>query len=276
MEEQGDSALIISPEYEKMLREVTELRNIVIELILEKNDLLYKKKPELLKIYVRCIGVLENKLYELRMEYIRLKYITDMMRINARFNRKVNVKDIEKKADNNWPVSVPKEKEAEEADNDKDDVKEEFDADELKLLYRNIIKLLHPDIGMADSIACEKLLKDAIEAYEYRDIEVLRTIYQALEALGENEIINGHCSDLLSDLEKRIAKLRTERDELESSIKDIRTAFPFDQEKLLTDPKYISKKQKKLETVISTEEEKLEKLKDRLRYFKLKNADLAG
>ncbi len=274
MKEQGDTAIIISPEYEKMLREVTRLRNKVIELVLEKNELLYKKKPELLNIYMSCIGVLENKLYELRMESIRIRYITELMRLNSNLSKKVDVKEIEEKADSFLPVSFPEE-EIEEAP-DQEDVKEEIDPDELKLLYRNVIKLLHPDIGMEDSLACERLLKDAIEAYEYKDIQVLKTIYQALKELGEKELITGHCADLISDLEKRICKLKDERDNLEQSLKDIKGKFPFDQEKLLTDPDRISKKQRKLEKDISAETEKLEKLKDRLRFFKIRNAHLAG
>ena len=274
MKEQGDTAIIISPEYEKMLREVTRLRNKVIELVLEKNELLYKKKPELLNIYMSCIGALENKLYELRMESIRIRYITELMRLNSNLSKKVDVKEIEEKADSFLPVSFPEE-EIEEAP-DQEDVKEEIDPDELKLLYRNVIKLLHPDIGMEDSLACERLLKDAIEAYEYKDIQVLKTIYQALKELGEKELITGHCADLISDLEKRICKLKDERDNLEQSLKDIKGKFPFDQEKLLTDPDRISKKQRKLEKDISAETEKLEKLKDRLRFFKIRNAHLAG
>lgn len=274
MKEQGDTAIIISPEYEKMLHEVTRLRNKVIELVLEKNELLYKKKPELLNIYMSCIGVLENKLYELRMESIRIRYITELMRLNSNLSKKVDVKEIEEKADSFLPVSFPEE-ETEEAP-DQEDVKEEIDQDELKLLYRNVIKLLHPDIGMEDSVACERLLKDAIEAYEYKDIQVLKTIYQALKELGEKELITGHCADLISDLEKRICKLKDERDNLEQSLKDIKGKFPFDQEKLLTDPDRISKKQRKLEKDISAETEKLEKLKDRLRFFKIRNAHFAG
>ena len=275
MKEQGDTAIIISPEYEKMLREVTRLRNKVIELVLEKNELLYKKKPELLNIYMSCIGVLENKLYELRMESIRIRYITELMRLNSNLSKKVDVKEIEEKADSFLPVSLPEEENGEEVP-EQEAVEEEIDPDELKLLYRNVIKLLHPDIGMEDSLACERLLKDAIEAYEYKDVQVLKTIYQALKELGEKELITGHCADLISDLEKRIVKLKDERVNLEQSLKDIKGKFPFDQEKFLTDPDRVSKKQRKLEKDISAETEKLEKLKDRLRFFKIRNAHFAG
>ena len=143
------------------------------------------------------------------------------------------------------------------------------EAEELRLYYRKIIKLLHPDIGAVSAEAGERLLKDAIEAYEYRDIYVLKQISAALEEPeyrkeSETDI------DILMRLRRKKEFLTGKIEILENSIKLIKQEFPFDMEKLLSDPEKLEKRQKKLEKNISAEKEKLERLKNRLRYYKIK------
>ena len=268
-------ALILSPEFEKLINEIKILRTKMVELILQKNELLYTRKPELQEVYIRCIGKLENELDELHMESVRTKYITDMIRIRLQFHREVNIEEIEKKADGQETVFLPGyvmqqiEKEKEERSKTAGTGFSKCEAEELRLYYRRIIKLLHPDIGAVSAEAGERLLKDAIEAYEYRDIYVLKQISAALEEPeyrkeSETDI------DILMRLRRKKEFLTGKIEILENSIKLIKQEFPFDMEKLLSDPEKLEKRQKKLEKNISAEKEKLERLKNRLRYYKIK------
>lgn len=275
MKEQPVTALIISPEFEMLIGRISKLREAIIELILEKNELLYKKKPELQNIYIRCIGRLEDELYNLRMESIRVKYITDLIRINISFSEDVDIKEIEARADAACKPNVTEreisEDNIDEAGAGKTEANE-IDIEELKTLYRKIMKLLHPDIGRVDSSSGERLLKSAIEAYEYMDIQALKNIYDALYEPGGDMLLSAYGNNIFTELENRIETLEKKKTVLENSISLMRSAFPFDKEQFLSDPNKVRHEQKKLETGINSERKKLEKLKDRLRFYKIRSA----
>lgn len=261
-------ALILSPEFERLRNEIKELRTLMVELILEKNELLYKRKPELQEVYSRCIGKYETELNELRMESVRLKYITDIIRIKLQFRREVNIEEIEKKADEQYRIYLPAYVLEQMAREKAQHKFSKCEAEELRLYYRKIIKLLHPDIGAVSAEAGERLLKDAIEAYEYRDVQVL---IQIASALDEPERRSGSEADgdILGSLKKKKEYLSRRVEILERSIGLINQEFPFDMEKLLTDAEKLERRQKKLEKSITAEREKLDRLKDRLRYYKI-------
>lgn len=264
--------LIISPEYERLSKKLRELRAVIIDLILEKNELLYKKKPELINTYVRNVGKLELELSGLREESVRIKYITDMIRIRIQFKKEVDIEAIEKKAYEDRPVIFERTDTVKDIEEKKDDKKiNKYEEEELKLIYRKVIKLLHPDLGADRTPAEERLLRDAIEAYEYRDVQALRSIASALED-SCTDVLYYHEGDILTVLTGKINLLYKRKTELEGSVKQIKSEFPFTYEKFLSDSVKVEKKQKKLESGIRSEQERLEKLKDRLRYYKMKMA----
>lgn len=274
MYENAKYDLIISPEYERLSKKLKELRAVIIDLILEKNELLYKKKPELINTYVRNVGKLELELSGLREESVRIKYITDMIRIRIQFKKEVDIEAIEKKAYEDRPVVYKKTDTVKETEEKKDEKKlNKYEEEELKLIYRKVIKLLHPDLGADRTPAEERLLRDAIEAYEYRDVQALRSIASALEDSG-TDVLYYHEGDVLTVLSTKINLLYKRKTELEGSVKQIKSEFPFTYEKFLSDSVKVEKRQKKLESGIRSEQEKLEKLKDRLRYYKMKIADV--
>ena len=270
METGETGALIISPEYERLVKKLKELRSGIIELILEKNELLYKKKPELINIYLRSVGNLEVELCEIRAEAVRIKYITDVIRIRMQFKREIDIEYIERKAYEEGSVVFKK---IEIPENEREEEKKEkplnkYEEEELKLIYRKVIKLLHPDLGADRTPAEERLLRDAIEAYEYRDVHALRSIALALEDSGTDYKYFRQDEDILTALAGKISVLYKRKEVLDESLKQIKSDFPFNHEQFLSDPVKVEKKQKKLEAGISSEKEKLEKLKDKLRYYK--------
>ena len=270
MNNQAMTSLILSPEFERLTGEIYRLRNIIVELLIEKNELIYKKRPEMQELYVRSIGNLEDELHELKLESIRLKYITDMIRIRIQFRRKVNIDEIEKRADENYAVNFHKSAEHGKSNEKKEDFEpgKIYEDEEIRIIYRRIIKMLHPDIGMVDNDAGEKLLKDAIEAYEYKDIPVLKSIAAALDELGSDTHTPGQGDDIFNALKRKIERLNEKKKSIEDSIKFLKSEFPLNQEQLLSDPVKVSKKQKKLESGISSEKEKVKKLQNKLKDYK--------
>ena len=127
---------------------------------------------------------------------------------------------------------------------------------------------MHPDLGFERTAAEERLLKDAIEAYEYRDVHALRSIALALEDSGTDYRAFRQDEDILTVLAAKICVLYKRKEDLEKSLKQIKTEFPFKYEDFLSQPLKVEKRQRKLEKEIREEKEKLEKLKSKLMYYK--------
>ena len=282
MEECSCTQLIVSPEYLRLLREVEVLRQEVIGLVLERNDLFYRRAPELEECYIRLVGGLENDLSRVRVEAVRIKYIIDVIKLKLKFDSVVDIAEIERNATQSCEKAgaasltsdgnegdtreggKQEENESEGSDH------EDYDHEELRLIYRKIIKALHPDIAGGEPCAGERLLKNAIVAYENRDLQLLKNIEAVLEEIDSSGLAEGKSKDTLSFLGNRIKDLKAKKQEIKESIKEAKKEFPLNQEVFLSDLRKVEKVQRRLETAIEAENGKLEKLQDKLRYYKMK------
>lgn len=282
MEECSCTQLIVSPEYLRLLREVEVLRQEVIGLVLERNDLFYRRAPELEECYIRLVGGLENDLSRVRVEAVRIKYIIDVIKLKLKFDSVVDIAEIERNATQSCEKAgaasltsdgnegdtreggKQEENESEGSDH------EDYDHEELRLIYRKIIKALHPDIAGGEPCAGERLLKNAIVAYENRDLQLLKNIEAVLEEIDSSGLTEGKSKDTLSFLGNRIKDLKAKKQEIKESIKEAKKEFPLNQEVFLSDLRKVENVQRRLETAIEAENGKLEKLQDKLRYYKMK------
>lgn len=283
MEECSCTQLIVSPEYLRLLREVEVLRQEVIGLVLERNDLFYRRAPELEECYIRLVGGLENDLSRVRVETVRIKYIIDVIKLKLKFDSVVDIAEIERNATQSCEkagaASLTSDgNEGGKQESNKDDGGDFEDCDhcdnihqeELRLIYRKIIKALHPDIAGGEPCAGERLLKNAIVAYENRDLQLLKNIEAVLEEIDSSGLAEGKSKDMLSFLGNRIKDLKAKKQEIKESIKEAKKEFPLNQEVFLSDLRKVENVQKRLETAIEAENGKLEKLQDKLRYYKMK------
>ena len=282
MEECSCTQLIVSPEYLRLLREVEALRQEVIGLVLERNDLFYRRAPELEECYIRLVGGLENDLSRVRVETVRIKYIIDVIKLKLKFDSVVDIAEIERNATQSCEKAgaasltsdgnegdtreggKQEENESEGSDH------EDYDHEELRLIYRKIIKALHPDIAGGEPCAGERLVKNAIVAYENRDLQLLKNIEAVLEEIDSSGLVEGKSKDTLSFLGNRIKDLKAKKQEIKESIKEAKKEFPLNQEVFLSDLRKVENVQRRLETAIEAENGKLEKLQDKLRYYKMK------
>lgn len=277
MEGRMCTQLIISPEYLRLLREVEELRQEVIGLVLERNDLIYRKAPELEECYIRLVGGLESDLSRVRVETVRLKYIIDIIKLKLQFDSVVDIAEIEKRATESCEKAGAGQSESKdecddncEAGIDGETDIENIDLEELRIIYRRIIKALHPDIMGGEPCAGERLLKNAIEAYENRDLQLLKNIEEILKEIDGSESAMYESENVLVFLKNRKAELKEKGKCIRENIEAVMRDFPLNQEKFLSDVRRVENRQKKLTTQIEAENGKLEKLQDKLRYYKLK------
>lgn len=128
----------------------------------------------------------------------------------------------------------------------KDEIDDEDPIHELKRLYRQIVKRLHPDVHPNPTEREKDLLNRANKAYKTGDLEEMRRIWEELagteqpeEAFEDTEEGRAHLRELLKKLRKRCAVL-------EKEIHQIKISFPYTMKPLLDDDKALELKHQKL------------------------------
>ncbi len=116
---------------------------------------------------------------------------------------------------------------------------------ELKRLYRYIVKKLHPDANPDATEAELALLNKAQKAYAEGDLETLREI---AEQLDDTEL-----TEKYSDTPEDLIKLRELRDKLAEKvivlmehIDEIKNSFPYNEKDFLADENAVAKRQEEL------------------------------
>ncbi len=113
---------------------------------------------------------------------------------------------------------------------------------ELKRLYRYIVKKLHPD---ANPDATEKeleMLRKAQKAYSEGDLETLREIADQLDDTELTEKYSDTPEDLIKLRELR-AKLAEKVEILMEHIEEIKNSFPYNEKAFLADDEAVAKRQ---------------------------------
>ena len=129
---------------------------------------------------------------------------------------------------------------------DEDETDDEDPIHELKRLYRQIVKRLHPDVHPNPTEREKDLLNRANKAYKTGDLEEMRRIWEELagteqpeEAFADTEEGRAHLRELLKKLRKRCAAL-------EKEIHQIKISFPYTMKPLLDYDKALELKHREL------------------------------
>lgn len=331
-----DTIIPIQSEYEKLLKEMRELRARVIELTAQRDDLLYHICPALQAKYDENIGSVERELLAAQM-YLREKQrIIEILQAQLNRQQKPSMKEAEKKAHEEFRAYEEElKKKAEEArsfrehwENEtqwsrheqesssrkkesqcskygqessagkktgengekeaksssanridpeeesrkrigaSDDVydedfdaeqggEEDFDAEqggrededpihELKRLYRQIVKRLHPDVHPDPTVREKDLLDRANKAYKAGDLEEMRRIWEELAGTEQPEESFEDTEEGRERLCELIKTLRKRCKALEEEIRHIKTSFPYTAKALLDDDKALEMKRQEL------------------------------
>ena len=117
---------------------------------------------------------------------------------------------------------------------------------ELKRLYRQIVKRLHPDVHPNPTERERDLLNRANKAYKEGDVEEMRRIWEELAGTEQTEESFEDTEEGRNRLRELIRTLRKRCKALEEEIRHIKTSFPYTAKALLDDDKALEMKRQEL------------------------------
>lgn len=234
--------IIISPKYEKLIKEVKQLRTKLSELVLELDNLKFVICKEIEMKYMLELDDLEYKVLKAEMEYRRNKRKLEL--IQAKLNRQefVDITAINKQLDIEF---VSFNQQLEEMWKQLDEAMYRrncrslsiAESKELKILYRLIVKKFHPDMNPDVSEKQLQLFQNAVVAYRNGDILAMRLICRLIEDENfEDELLS------VDEYEYRIVELKDNIIACEDEIDHVKNVYPYIMKELLKNSAEVSKK----------------------------------
>ncbi len=120
------------------------------------------------------------------------------------------------------------------------------ETEELKKMYKQIVKKLHPDINPNITEGELKLFNQAVEAYKSGDIQALRSISIMISEISDYE----ETADSINVLKEKINRLKQMITNILNEIAQIKQSFPYNQKELLSNPKKLQERKDELNILL--------------------------
>lgn len=136
--------------------------------------------------------------------------------------------------------------------------------DEMKALYRKIVKVLHPDVNPDITEKENDMLIEATTAYREGDLETLRKIATMIDsgAIGDGETVNEELS--IERLREIVEELKRCVTALQMEIYGIKTSFPYNMKDFLADEQAVAARQMELRNILKETTENIVRLENRI------------
>lgn len=140
------------PDIKKIKESISELKKTLGDFVLERDNLILVVCENIKTAYMLEFGSLEYSLYESYCKYLRLRRKKEMIQAKKNRQEKIILSDIESQLDREF---VEYKKKLEEKisginralERSKMEALSDEEEDEIKKLYRKIVKKLHPDLN---------------------------------------------------------------------------------------------------------------------------------
>lgn len=216
----------VHPEDQALREEIARLRASLTALLLQKDDLLLVQCRRIEAAYLRRFGALELKVYESWCGCLRAKRRAKLIRARQNRREEPDLPQIEAELDRELAVY---QEELEARFQKVAGVMERREGPglsargtkELRELYRQAVKALHPDLHPEEDEARVRTLDQAMRAYRAGDLKTLRTICDALEPPAEAK------KDALEELREEAKRLRGSIRELDRELEEVKAAYPY-------------------------------------------------
>lgn len=134
--------------------------------------------------------------------------------------------------------------------------------DELKQLYRRIVKKLHPDMNPDATEEEKNLLDEAMKAYAEGDLDRIREIAEMLDEEEYGTRFEDN-DEGIAGLKRLLMHLLERKTRLEEMIKNIINSFPYNAREFLKDEQAVQEKRDELNKKIDNLAATIEKLETR-------------
>ena len=248
--------IIPFPDFQKLKEEIEKLRTELSMLVLERDELRFVICKNIEMEYMLKIGGLEYQAYEAECTFLRLKRKVELIQAKKNRQEKVILSVIEDALDHEFLEYQKRLDEQMDKMNDalersKADPLSEEESRELKILYRKVVKALHPDMNPEITDAQARLFDQAVSAYKNGDLPAMRLI---------DEMVGG--GPVLTDQENMAVKLSKEKDRLNSllervkkEIGKIKTEYPYTMKEFLEDSEKLERRREELEKILEQYQE---------------------
>lgn len=253
-EDEGMTGIVIAPEQEGLREEIQRMRNRIVQLLQERDTLRLVECPGIEARYMTLIGALECQAFREEVAYRRTKRKMEMLQALANRREHIDEEKIEQLLDEQMAEYQQRLDDRIEKLNDMvagsgsasgDHGSAAGTEEEVRRLYHDIVKGLHPDLHPDQSDQDVEMFYRAQNAYESRDVKALRIIAEALKAE----------EDLPEDMTGR--ELRREKERLleiargiRQEIAAIKAEYPYTMKELLNDQEWIRVKREELQEQI--------------------------
>ena len=214
------------PEGQALRAEIARLRASLTALLLQKDDLLLIQSKRIETAYLRRFGALEVKLYETWCACLRAKKKAKLIRASQNRREQADLQQIE--AVLNDELAAYQEQ-LEDKFRRVAGVLEKHEGPglsshgtkELKDLYRQAVKALHPDLHPGQDETETQMLQQAMRAYRSGDLETLRAICDGIGSEEPQEV------SALEVLRAEAARLRAGIRSFDRQLEEIKAEYPF-------------------------------------------------
>lgn len=244
-------SVIVFADFENLKSEVEKMRTELSMLLLERDELQFVICKNIETEYMLKLGSIEYKAYEAQCAALRLKRKMELIQAKKNRQETVAISEIEETLDNEFAeyqgqLDAQIDKMNDALKRNKAAVLSDEEYKELKMLYRKIVKALHPDMNPGVSKAQIQLFDNAVSAYKNGDLETLRMIY---EMVGNNPLPEQH-KDAMTQLVEERERLQGLLKSIKESMDAIKSAYPYTMKGILEDTEKTAQKKQEFESIL--------------------------
>lgn len=250
--ENAENNIILFPDFQELKEYVERMKTELSMLLMERDELQFVICKNIETEYYLKLGAIEHKAYKAQCTALRLKRKIEL--IQARINRqeKVIINLIEQNLDEEFADYEIKLNEQIEKMNEALDLSKckpltDIEIKELKKLYRNIVKSLHPDLNPNISNAQIKLFDNAVSAYKNGDLAALRIIELMVSDNRQSE----QTKDAMSELAEEKERLEGMLSGIRNSINEIKSRYPYTVKDIVEDSHKEQQRREEIESTIN-------------------------
>ena len=243
--------VIAFPDFDNLKSEVEKLRTELSMLLLERDELQFVICKNIETAYMLSLGSIEYKAYEAQCAALRLKRKIELIQAKKNRQEKIIISAIEETLDNEFAeyqkqLDEQIDKMNNALERSRSEVLTDEEHKELKKLYRQIVKSLHPDINPDVSSAQITLFENAVSAYKNGDLPTLRIIGSMV---GGDSLPEQH-TDAMAQLAEEKKRLQSAVESVRDSIEKIKTEYPYTLKDIIDDEEKTKQKKLELEKIL--------------------------